>query len=90
MDLLLMVVGVLFGLVLGIILGLFLGHTHKSVGTQNLTAREIREYRKTLYQLHELIAAMPETLVDYVREAFPVLYNSKEASRNYEADTEEF
>lgn len=65
--------GLFLGLILGFIFGFNAANTKQIVETT--TVRHTKEYNRALREIQMQLAALPEELVDSVREAFPQLYD---------------
>lgn len=67
------IVSFLVGITLGMVFGINTANTSRIV--QSTTTRHTVEFNKAMRDLDNRLAAMPEMLVDAVREAFPQLYD---------------
>lgn len=67
------IVSFLVGITLGVILGINTANTTRIV--QSTTTRHNIEFNKAVRDIDNRLAALPEQLVDSVREAFPQLYD---------------
>jgi uncharacterized membrane-anchored protein YhcB (DUF1043 family) len=61
------------GIALGMILGINAANTTKVV--ESTSTRHTREFNKAMRDIEMRLSALPEELVDAVREAFPQLYD---------------
>lgn len=71
------VILVIISLLTGLVLGMVFGYNTASTKTmvQSTTTRHTKEFNAALRDIDTRIAAMPEELLDAVREAFPQLYD---------------
>lgn len=73
LTVILVIIALLLGLALGMILGFNAANTKHVV--QSTTTRHTKEFNAAIRDIDNRLAAMPEELVDAVREAFPQLYD---------------
>lgn len=72
LTLILVIIAFLLGVTLGMVFGLNAASTKRVV--QSTSVRHTKDFNKALREIDDRLAAMPENLVDAVREAFPQLY----------------
>lgn len=67
------IVAFLIGVVLGLLFGINSANTSRVV--QSTTTRHTKEFNAAMRDIDNRLAALPEELIDAVREAFPQLYD---------------
>lgn len=73
LTVILSIIALLLGLILGLVLGYNAANTKQVV--QSTTTRHNIEFNHAIHAIDNRLAAMPEELVNAVREAFPQLYD---------------
>lgn len=68
-----MVVAFVLGIGLGLIFGINAANTTKVV--ESTGTRHTKDFNKALREIDTRLDALPEQIIDAVREAFPQLYN---------------
>lgn len=69
----LVIIALLLGVCLGMVFGINTANTTRMV--ESTTTRHTKEFNAAIRDVDNRLAALPEQLVDAVREAFPQLYD---------------